>query len=49
MIWFTKRLRNDGPSSHEKGTNPGIYMAAQRWTLLQSRLTKKAGKAAYKA
>lgn len=49
MIWFTKRLRNDGLSSHKKGTNPGIYMAAQRWTLLQSRLTKKAGKAAYKA
>lgn len=49
MIWFTRGLRNDGLSSHTEGTNLGMYTAAQKWTLLQSRLTKKAGKAAYKA
>lgn len=44
MMWVTRELRSDGPRGHKDATNQGMYTAARRWALLQSWVTKKAGK-----
>lgn len=49
MMWFARGLRSDGLSSHEEATNQGMYTAAWRWALLQSQVTRKAGRTAYEA